>query len=89
MRTYPASSPTLIIVDPDPNNDGEPGDAKIVGRMILNATASTLKDDTPTVYIGQGGQGVLPVPLVYNGWVQKLPASWKSQLTPEQLNPIP
>lgn len=80
---------TLIIVDPDPNNDGEPGDAKIVGRMILNATASTLKDDTPTVYIGQGGQGVLPVPLVYNGWVQKLPASWKSQLTPEQLNPIP
>lgn len=81
---------TLIIVDPDPNNDGEPGDAKIVGRMLLDATTTTtVIDDTPTLYIGQGGQGVLPIPLVYNGWVQKLPAYWKAQLTPEQLNPIP
>jgi hypothetical protein len=36
-----------------------------------------------------GGQGVLPIPLVYNGWVQKLPASWKALLTPKQQNPIP
>ena len=36
-----------------------------------------------------GGQGVLPIPLVYNGWVQNLPAIWKNQLTPEQQNPFP
>jgi hypothetical protein len=28
------------------------------------------------------------VPLVYNGWVQKLPQPWKKQLTENQLNPI-
>ena len=37
---------------------------------------------------GQGGQGVLPVPNVYNGWVQNLPASWKAMLTCQQRNPI-
>ena len=35
-----------------------------------------------------GGQGVLPVPNVYNGWVQKLPGEFKAQLTKEQRNPI-
>jgi hypothetical protein len=38
---------------------------------------------------GMGGQGVLPIPVVYNGWVQNLPASWKSLLTPAQRNPFP
>jgi hypothetical protein len=36
-----------------------------------------------------GGQGVLPIPLVYRGWVQNLPTSWKSQLTLQQQNPFP
>jgi hypothetical protein len=36
-----------------------------------------------------GGQGVLPIPLVYNGWVQKLPQSWQNVLTQKQLHPIP
>jgi hypothetical protein len=35
-----------------------------------------------------GGQGVLPIPVVYNGWVQKLPNSFKRLLTPKQQNPI-
>jgi DNA-binding beta-propeller fold protein YncE len=77
----------LIIVDPDPNDDGVVSDAHIVGRIVLaNAAAA---DDTVLAYEGMGGQGVLPIPLVYNGWVQKLPNFWKIKLTPKQLNPIP
>jgi hypothetical protein len=30
----------------------------------------------------------LPVPNVYNGWVQQLPIGYKAQLTTEQRNPI-
>ena len=32
--------------------------------------------------------GVLAVPLVYNGWVQKLPQPWKQQLTEKQMHPV-
>jgi hypothetical protein len=35
-----------------------------------------------------GGQGVLAIPNVYNGWVQKLPGEWKELLTREQRNPL-
>jgi DNA-binding beta-propeller fold protein YncE len=79
----------LIIVDPDPNNDGDASDARIAGRVILVVGPDTAADDTVTAYAGTGGQGVLPIPLVYNGWVQKLPDFWKKQLTPKQLNPLP
>ena len=41
------------------------------------------------VLLTMGGQGVLPIPLVYNGWVQKLPNEWKKLLTTKQKNPIP
>lgn len=42
-----------------------------------------------------GGQGVLPVPVAYNGWVQQWVQNcnttdcktWKGQLTDEQKNP--
>jgi len=78
----------LIVVDPDPNNDGNPIDAKIVGRVLLTAGNHTRLDDTPTEHLGMGGQGVLPIPIVYNGWVQKLPPAWKTKLTPDQRNPI-
>lgn len=80
-------SNTMLIVDPDPDNDGNPADAKVVGRILLTANSGTAKDATITGNAGMGGQGVLPIPLVYNGWVQNLPSSWKSQLTPEQQNP--
>ena len=80
----------LIVVDPDPNDDGNVADAAIVGRILLalapNAEAKT--DDEVSGYAGMGGQGVLPIPLVYNGWVQKLPQTWKNQLTHKQLHPI-
>ena len=79
----------MIVVDPDPNNDGNASDADIAGRIALTASGSTAVDDTITGNAGMGGQGVLPIPLVYNGWVQNLPAIWKNQLTPEQQNPFP
>jgi DNA-binding beta-propeller fold protein YncE len=81
-------SNSLIIVDPDPNDDGEATDATVVGRVVLNGTSGTRSDDLVVANPGQGGQGVLPVPNVYNGWVQHLPASWKAMLTCPQLDPI-
>jgi len=80
----------LIVVDPDPNDDGDPLDAGIVGRVILVADPDDVQsDDNVSAYAGMGGQGVLPIPLVYNGWVQKLPNAWKNQLTAKQRQPIP
>jgi DNA-binding beta-propeller fold protein YncE len=79
----------LIVIDPDPNQDGNPTDATIAGRLVLVAGPATVGDDAVSAYAGMGGQGVLPIPLVYNGWVQKLPNHWKALLTPQQLNPIP
>jgi DNA-binding beta-propeller fold protein YncE len=82
----------LIVVDPDPNNDGNPSDATIVGRVLLttdNASAGFKMDDTAvTDYAGMGGQGILTIPVVYNGWVQNLPHEWKEKLTHGQQNPI-
>ncbi|MDH5336938.1 MAG: hypothetical protein OEW20_11515, partial [Nitrospira sp.] len=81
-------SNSLIVVDPDPNNDGNPADAAIVGRILLTAAARTASDDTVTGNRGMGGQGLLTIPVVYNGWVQNLPQTWKDLLTPAQRNPI-
>lgn len=78
----------LQVVDPDPNGDGNPSDARIAGTVALFATGTTQADDTIKGNPGMGGQGVLPIPLVYNGWVQNLPASWSEQLTPAQRDPI-
>ena len=79
----------LIVVDPDPNNDGNPSDAEIVGRILLVAGTGATADDSVTAFAGMGGQGVLPIPLVYNGWVQNLPSFWKRQLTKAQRHPFP
>jgi YVTN family beta-propeller protein len=77
----------LIVVDGDPNNDGDPTDAKIAGRISLIASHNTQIDDKVNGLPGTGGMGVLPIPIVYNGWVQNLPSEWKSLLTKEQQNP--
>ena len=45
-------------------------------------------DDTVNALPGTGGMGVLPIPVVYNGYVQNLPEEWKSQLTAKQQDPI-
>jgi YVTN family beta-propeller protein len=81
-------SNALIIVDPDPNNDGNPADATIAGRILLTSVGTTATDDVITGNRGMGGQGILTIPVVYNGWVQNLPQTWKDRLTPAQRNPI-
>jgi DNA-binding beta-propeller fold protein YncE len=82
-------SNSLIVVDPDPNNDGEPTDAAVIGRVVLTAGPGTRTDDRVITHAGMGGQGVLPIPLVYNGWVQNVPNTPPfNQLTCEQRNPL-
>jgi len=65
----------------------------IVGRILLVGDSNTKSDDSVDSNFnglaGMGGQGVLPVPNVYNGWVQNLPRAWKHQLTAEQRQPVP
>jgi DNA-binding beta-propeller fold protein YncE/plastocyanin len=79
----------LLVVDPDPNGDGSAADAAIVGRVLLNAAKGTKSDDVVSGNAGMGGQGVLPIPVVYNGWVQNVPdtAEFKG-LTCDQRHPI-
>ena len=78
----------LLVYDLDPDKDGSTFDPALVGSVLL-ADASAPIDDLGGVSgnPGMGGQGVLPVPNVYHGWVQKLPAEFKSQLTAAQQNP--
>ena len=80
---------TLTIVDADPNSDGDFSDATIAGRVLLTAQpGSTATDDAIVGNAGMGGQGVLAIPVPYNGWVQQVPQSFKNLLTPAQINPI-
>jgi DNA-binding beta-propeller fold protein YncE len=81
----------MIVADPKHGHD-----ASIAGYVLLT-TANTSSDflmdgtvstDEKVAYAGMGGQGVLPIPLVYNGWVQNLPKEWKRQLTENQRDPI-
>jgi DNA-binding beta-propeller fold protein YncE len=80
---------TLEVVDPNPDGSGDLTHAQVVGRILLKTLPTTAVDDQIVALDGMGGQGVLPVPVVYNGWVQNLPAAFKQQLTPAQLNPFP
>ncbi|WP_370967158.1 YncE family protein [Amycolatopsis sp. cg9] len=81
-------SNVMQIIDVDPNGDGAIDDAKVAGQLTLDPTATTKMDGSISGKAGYGGQGVLAVPLVYNGWVQQNQGSWRSQLTCRQLNPI-
>jgi len=78
----------MIVVDGDPDGDGDPADATIAGSLVLEAGPATKLDDAVNGLPGQGGQGVLAVPLVYNGWVQNLPTEWKQKLTCKQQDPL-
>ena len=60
----------------------------IAGSLVLDPVATTKMDDAVVSYPGQGGQGVVAIPLVYNGWVQNLPDEWKSKLTCKQQAPM-
>ena len=62
-------SNALIVVDPDPDNNGDAEDAAVVGKVIL-ADRSIDTDDRVIGYDGMGGQGVLAIPNVYEGWIE-------------------
>lgn len=70
------------------NANGDAASADIVGRILLTSVGTTAADDAIAGNRGMGGQGILAIPVVYNGWVQNLPDTWKNQLTPAQRNPI-
>jgi hypothetical protein len=82
----------MIVVDGDPNNDGNPEDAMIAGNVLLTGKYASdgspmfNTDDTIIKHDGMGGQGVYPIPNVNTGWVEKLDLSWN--LTSEQRDPI-
>jgi DNA-binding beta-propeller fold protein YncE len=80
----------LIVLDYDPNNDGvlDVGEEPII-RWVVLANNTAPNDDAITGNKGQGGQGVMPIPNVYNGWVQKLPPEWCGQLVDTQKTPFP
>lgn len=90
------NSNVLTIIDADPNNDGRANDAAVVGRILLaNGSAGAGVTD------GTGGQGLKPLPNVYDGWIQDTVAlsgtgqlsaeveGWIRALSPNQKNPGP
>ena len=66
--TYVSSkfSNALIVVDP---KDGH--NAEIAGKVILTKEFKTEIDDPVIGYAGMGGQGLLAIPNVYEGWIQQ------------------
>lgn len=64
-------SNALIVVDPDPNGNGSALDAEIVGRVVLTEQHDTSMDDVVYDHAGMGGQGILTIPNVYEGWIQQ------------------
>lgn len=83
----------LTVIDPDPNNDGSADDAAVVGTILLaNGDGSEITD-------GTGGQGVKPIPIVHDGWIQPTVElakngkvsgeveGWINALTNDQKNP--
>jgi DNA-binding beta-propeller fold protein YncE len=81
-------SNAMQVIDFDPNNDGDISDATVAGQIVMGATPKTKVDDQIVAHPGQGGQGVVAIPLVYNGWVQQNPEAYREKLTAKQLNPI-
>jgi YVTN family beta-propeller protein len=83
----------LTVVDLDPNGDGSASDAVVAGRVLL----ANGVPGGPRMTDGAGGQGIKPLPNVYDGWVQDTVArtaqtdpevqGWIAQLTPCQKNP--
>jgi len=84
----------LTIIDPDPNGDDNGTDAAVVGTILLaNGSRGAGASD------GTGGQGVKPLPMTHDGWIQptvalsrtgqlsREVAGWIRKLTPEQRDP--
>lgn len=88
-------SNVLTVIDPDPNGDNDATDASAVGTILLsNGSAGAGVTD------GTGGQGVKPLPMTHDGWIQPTVAlvgtgalsaeveGWINQLTAQQKNPL-
>ncbi len=84
----------LTVIDPDPNGDEDGSDAAVVGTILLaNGSQGAGISD------GVGGQGVKPLPLTHDGWVQRTVdmvgsgllspevEGWVDLLTEDQKNP--
>ena len=84
----------LSIIDPDPNRDDDGTDAAVVGTILLaNGSSGAGVTD------GTGGQGVKPLPMVHDGWIQRTAElvgtgalsaeveSWIAALVEDQLEP--
>jgi hypothetical protein len=102
-------SNALIVFDPaeavaaDANNDGlldSTESVGVVGKVLLSTgnMPDGLTDDTVTGLDGMGGQGVLALPNIYDGWIEETVASttlstevqdWVDQLSDQQKNPYP
>ena len=54
----------------------------MAGRVLLAGSGSAVQDDTVIGNVGMGGQGILPVPIAYNGWVQQ----WVANCTTSDCN---
>jgi FtsP/CotA-like multicopper oxidase with cupredoxin domain/DNA-binding beta-propeller fold protein YncE len=82
-------SNALIVVDPDPDGAGTGADdgsnAAEVGAILL-ADRSAPNDNPIIGYDGMGGQGILAIPNVYDGWVDNLPSYWQDRI-PDHLDP--
>jgi DNA-binding beta-propeller fold protein YncE len=87
-------SNALTVIDPDPNGDDNGADAAAVGTILLsNRSRGAGATD------GTGGQGVKPLPMTHDGWIQPTVAlsgtgqlsaeveGWISKLTPDQKDP--
>lgn len=84
----------LTVIDPDPNGDDDGSDAAAVGTLLLdnNSTGAGVTD-------GTGGQGIKPLPLTHDGWIQQTVAlanagqvsaevaGWIALLTENQKDP--
>ena len=84
----------LTVIDPDPDGDGSATDAAVVGTILLaNGSPGAGVTD------GTGGQGVKPLPMAHDGWMQETVAlvgtgalsseveGWISELTFYQKDP--
>ena len=70
-------SNALIVVDPELN--------EVVGKISL-ADRSAENDDRIIGYDGMGGQGVLAIPNVYDGWIQKTVEVCESNMCSDDMN---
>jgi len=59
----------VCLCHPDPNSDGDGSDAVVAGKILLNKQFATDTDDKIIGYDGMGGQGILAIPNVYDGWI--------------------